>query len=72
MLYSIVNKLDFENMAQNLIFLLSQCPGATQPKIEFFLLKSMKNIGYTDLNISMSLTFEYIHHKKGLGSVISI
>ena len=37
MLYSILNKLDFENMAQNLIFLLSQCPGATQQKIEFFL-----------------------------------
>jgi len=37
MLYSILNKLDFENMAQNFIFLLSQCPGATQQKNEFFI-----------------------------------
>ena len=55
-LYSILNKLDFENMAQNLIFLLYHCPGATQQKIDF-LLNLTINIGYTDLNISM---FPYI------------
>ena len=48
MMYSILDKLDFENMAQNLIFLLSQCPSATQ-----FLVKLMKNIGDTHLNLSI-------------------
>ena len=56
MLFSILNKLDFENMALTLIFLISHCPGATQQKLSF-LFKLMINIGYTDLNISM---FPYI------------
>ena len=56
LMYSILKKLDFENLAQHFVFLLSQCSGATQLKLEF-LLKLMKNIGYTDLNLSI---FPYI------------
>ena len=64
-LYSILSMLDFENMAQNLIFLLSQCPATTQQKNEFFLLKLMINIGYNDLNISMfPYIWIYTSHKR--------
>ena len=62
MVYSILNKLDFENMA--FFFSYLSVPAQSNKKNEI-LFKFMKNIGYTQLNLSIfPYTRLYTSHKR--------